>query len=260
MQNRNVIKIFAIIFAIVCLYQLSFTWVANGVEDDAVAYAADFNEDEREVKEKFYLDSISSEQVYDILLTSYTYAECQQREINLGLDLKGGMNVTLEVMVVDVVKALSNQNKDETFNAAIANTLSAQEDSQDDFVTIFGREYEKLAPAPNTGLSALFSTPDLRDKVQFSSTNLEVIEVLKLEVEDAIARSFNILRSRIDRFGVTQPNIQRLETAGRILVELPGIKDPERARKLLQSTAQLEFWETYEYNELFQALESANAF
>ena len=260
MQNRNVIKIFAIIFAIVCLYQLSFTWVANGVEDDAVAYAADFNEDEREVKEKFYLDSISSEQVYDILLTSYTYAECQQREINLGLDLKGGMNVTLEVMVIDVVKALSNQNKDETFNAAIANTLSAQEDSQDDFVTIFGREYEKLAPAPNTGLSALFSTPDLRDKVQFSSTNLEVIEVLKLEVEDAIARSFNILRSRIDRFGVTQPNIQRLETAGRILVELPGIKDPERARKLLQSTAQLEFWETYEYNELFQALESANAF
>ena len=260
MQNRNVIKIFAIIFAIVCLYQLSFTWVANGVEDDAVAYAADFNEDEREVKEKFYLDSISSEQVYDIVLTSYTYAECQQREINLGLDLKGGMNVTLEVMVVDVVKALSNQNKDETFNAAIANTLSAQEDSQDDFVTIFGREYEKLAPAANTGLSALFSTPDLRDKVQFSSTNLEVIEVLKLEVEDAIARSFNILRSRIDRFGVTQPNIQRLETAGRILVELPGIKDPERARKLLQSTAQLEFWETYEYNELFQALESANAF
>ena len=260
MQNRNVIKIFAIIFAIVCLYQLSFTWVANGVEDDAVAYAADFNEDEREVKEKFYLDSISSEQVFDILLTSYTYAECQQREINLGLDLKGGMNVTLEVMVIDVVKALSNQNKDEVFNAAIKNTLKAQEDSQDDFVTLFGREYEKLAPAPNTGLSAIFSTPDLRDKVQFSSTNLEVIEVLKLEVEDAIARSFNILRSRIDRFGVTQPNIQRLETAGRILVELPGIKDPERARKLLQSTAQLEFWETYEYNELFQALESANAF
>ena len=260
MQNRNVIKIFAIIFAIVCLYQLSFTWVANGVEDDAVAYAADFNEDEREVKEKFYLDSISSEQVYDIVLTSYTYAECQQREINLGLDLKGGMNVTLEVMVIDVVKALSNQNKDEVFNAAIKNTLKAQEDSQDDFVTLFGREYEKLAPAPNTGLSAIFSTPDLRDKVQFSSTNLEVIEVLKLEVEDAIARSFNILRSRIDRFGVTQPNIQRLETAGRILVELPGIKDPERARKLLQSTAQLEFWETYEYNELFQALESANAF
>ena len=260
MQNRNVIRIFAIIFAIVCLYQLSFTWVADGVEEDAVAYAADFNEDEREAKEKFYLDSINSEEVYDILLTSYTYSECKQREINLGLDLKGGMNVTLEVMVVDVVKALSNQNKDEAFNTAIANTLKAQEDSQDDFVTIFGREYEKLAPAANTGLSAIFSTPDLRDKIQFSSANQEVIAVLAIEVEDAISRSFNILRSRIDRFGVTQPNIQRLETAGRILVELPGIKDPERARKLLQSTAQLEFWETYEYNELFQAFESANVY
>ncbi len=260
MQNRNVIKIFAVLFAIVCLYQLSFTWVADGVEEDAVAYAADFEESEREAKEKIYLDSINSEEVYDILLTSYTYAECKQREINLGLDLKGGMNVTLEVMVIDVVKALSNNSKDSVFNVAIANTLKAQANSQNDFVTLFGQEYEKLAPAANTGLSAIFSTPDLRDKVQFSSTNQEVITVLKIEVEDAISRSFNILRSRIDRFGVTQPNIQRLETAGRILVELPGIKDPERARKLLQSTAQLEFWETYEYSEVFQGLESANTY
>jgi SecD/SecF fusion protein len=260
MQNRNVIKIFAVLFAIVCVYQLSFTWVADGVEEDAVAYAADFEESEREAKEKIYLDSINSEEVYDILLTSYTYAECKQREINLGLDLKGGMNVTLEVMVIDVVKALSNNSKDSVFNVAIANTLKAQANSQNDFVTLFGQEYEKLAPAANTGLSAIFSTPDLRDKVQFSSTNQEVIAVLKVEVEDAISRSFNILRSRIDRFGVTQPNIQRLETAGRILVELPGIKDPERARKLLQSTAQLEFWETYEYAEVFQGLESANTY
>jgi len=260
MQNRNVIKIFAILFAIVCLYQLSFTWVVGGVEDDAVAYAANYEADEQEAKQKFYLDSINSEPVFDILLTEYTFAECQQRELNLGLDLKGGMNVTLEVMVVDVVKALSNNSKDEAFTAAITNTLNAQKDSQDDFVTLFGIEYEKVAPAANTGLSVLFSTPDLRDKIDFTKTNQEVIEVLKIEVEDAISRSFNILRSRIDRFGVTQPNIQRLETAGRILVELPGIKDPERARKLLQSTAQLEFWETYEYNELFQGFESANAY
>ena len=260
MQNRNVIKIFAILFAIVCLYQLSFTWIAGGVEDDAVAYAANYEADEQEAKQKFYLDSINSEIVFDIGLTEYTFAECQQRELNLGLDLKGGMNVTLEVMVVDVVKALSNNSKDEAFTAAIANTLNAQKDSQDDFVTLFGMEYEKVAPAANTGLSAIFSTPDLRDKIQFASTNQEVIAVLAIEVEDAISRSFNILRSRIDRFGVTQPNIQRLETAGRILVELPGIKDPERARKLLQSTAQLEFWETYEYNELFQGFESANAY
>lgn len=260
MQNRNVIKIFAIVFAVVCLYQLSFTWIADGVEEDAIAYAAAFSEEERETKAKQYLDSINSEEVYDIMLTSYTYAECKQREINLGLDLKGGMNVTLEVMVVDVVKAMSNYSKDETFNTAIANALNAQRNSQDDFVTLFGIEYEKLALVPNADLSAVFSTPDLRDKIQFSSTNQEVLEVLRVEVEDAINRSFNILRSRIDRFGVTQPNIQRLETAGRILVELPGIKDPERARKLLQSTAQLEFWETYEYRELFQAMEEVNTY
>ena len=260
MQNRNVIRIFAIVFAIVCLYQLSFTWVADKVERDAVAYAGAFDESEREIKERFYLDSINGEEVYDILLTSYTYSECKQREINLGLDLKGGMNVTLEVMVVDVVKALSNNSKDSIFNTAITNTLKAQENSQDDFVTLFGQEYEKIALAPNSGLSAVFATPDLRDKIQFSSSNQDVIEVLRIEVEEAIARSFNILRSRIDRFGVTQPNIQRLETAGRILVELPGIKDPARARKLLQSTAQLEFWETYEYRELFEALEAANLF
>jgi SecD/SecF fusion protein len=260
MQNRNFIKIFAILFAIICLYQLSFTWITGGVEDDAVAYAADYPVEEQEVKEKFYLDSVNSEKVFDILITEYTYSECKQRELNLGLDLKGGMNVTLEVMVIDVVKALSNNSKDSVFNLAITNTLKAQEDSQDDFVTLFGMEYEKVAPAPNTGLSILFSTPDLRNKVDFTKTNQEVIKVLKVEVEDAISRSFNILRSRIDRFGVTQPNIQRLETAGRILVELPGIKEPERARKLLQSTAQLEFWETYEYNEVFQAFESANIY
>ena len=169
------------------------------------------------------------------------------------------MNVTLEVMVVDVVRALANNSTDSIFNIAISNSLKAQENSQDDFVELFAQEYEKLAPAPNSGLSAIFSTPDLRDKIQFSSNNQEVITVIAAEVESAIDRSFNILRSRIDRFGVTQPNIQRLENSGRILVELPGIKDTERARKLLQSTAQLEFWETYEYSEIFQSLEKANS-
>ncbi len=260
MQNRNVIKIFAILFAIVCLYQLSFTWVADKVEEDAIEYANNFPEDQKQDKVKFYLDSIGSEEVYNILIASYTYNQCKQREINLGLDLKGGMNVTLEVMVVDVLKALSNNSKDSIFNKAINNTLLAQENSQDDFVTLFALEYEKIALFPNKGLSAIFATPDLREKIQFSSSNDEVIDVLVFEVEEAISRSFNILRSRIDRFGVTQPNIQRLETAGRILVELPGIKNPERARKLLQSTAQLEFWETYEYGELFSQLEEVNTY
>ena len=257
MQNRNFIKIVAVVFALICLYQLSFTWVADGVESDATEYAESYNENEREAKVKQYLDSINSEEVYDIFIAQYTYADCKQRELNLGLDLKGGMNVTLEVMVVDVLKALSNNSSDELFNTSIQNALKAQENSQDDFVTLFGIEYEKLSP--NNGLAVIF-TSQLKDKVKINATNNQVIDVLKLEVEDAISRSFNILRSRIDRFGVTQPNIQRLETAGRILVELPGIKDPERARKLLQSTAQLEFWETYEYSELFQSLENVNTY
>ncbi len=257
MQNKNFIKFFTILFAIVCLYQLSFTYVAGGVEDDAVAYASSYPAEEQEAKEKFYLDSVNSEIVYDLFITEYSYADCKARELNLGLDLKGGMNVTLEVMVVDVVKALSNNSKDTLFNTAIANTLNAQKNSQEDFVSLFEKEYEKLSP--NNGLAVIF-TSQLKDKVKINATNKEVVAILKTEVEDAISHSFNILRSRIDRFGVTQPNIQRLETAGRILVELPGIKDPERARKLLQSTAQLEFWETYEYTELFQAFESANTY
>ncbi len=257
MQNRNFIKIFAILFAVVSLYQLSFTWVASGVVDDAVAYASEYPVEQQEEKQKFYLDSVNSEIVYDIFLTEYTYNDCKSRELNLGLDLRGGMNVTLEVMVIDVLKALSNNSKDSIFNTAIRNTLEAQKNSQDDFVTLFGIEYEKLSP--NNGLAVIF-TSQLKEKVRINAANDEVIAVLDAEVEDAISRSFNILRSRIDRFGVTQPNIQRLETAGRILVELPGIKEPERARKLLQSTAQLEFWETYEYTELFQAFESVNTY
>ena len=221
MQNKNFIKFFTILFAIVCLYQLSFTYVAGGVEDDAVAYASSYPAEEQEAKEKFYLDSVNSEIVYDLFITEYSYADCKARELNLGLDLKGGMNVTLEVMVVDVVKALSNNSKDTLFNTAIANTLNAQKNSQEDFVSLFEKEYEKLSP--NNGLAVIF-TSQLKDKVKINATNKEVVAILKTEVEDAISRSFNILRSRIDRFGVTQPNIQRLETAGRILVELPGIK------------------------------------
>ena len=286
MQNRNAIKVFTFLFAIVCLYQLSFTWVADGVHEDAIDYANnyiesnkldliselqnnsndslidsitinDYLEIELVKRQKYYLDSISSEKVYDIWLKEYTYKECQEREINLGLDLKGGMNVTLEVSVVDVIRALSNNSDDENFNLAITNSQAMQKNSQDDFVTLFANEYKKLSP--NNGLAVLFMA-QMRDDIKINATNEEVIQVIREEVEDAISRSFNILRSRIDRFGVTQPNIQRLETSGRILVELPGIKEPERARKLLQSTAKLEFWETYEYSELLPSLEDANKF
>ena len=266
--------LFTLLFAVVCLYQLSFTWVVNGVEDDAYEYAINkaentqlikkdslFNqEDFIEKKYKLYLDSVSSEDVYNIWIAKYTYNDCKQRQINLGLDLKGGMNVTLEVMVVDVLKALSNNSTDSLFNLALNNSINAQKNSQKDFMTLFSEEYAKVELAENKGLSLIFSTSDLREKIKLTSTNQEVIDVLNLEVEDAINRSFNILRSRIDRFGVTQPNIQRLETAGRILVELPGIKNPERARKLLQSTAKLEFWETYEARELFSDIQKVNEY
>ena len=251
MQNRNFISFFAILFALVCLYQLSFTWIANSVEEDAKLYS---NGDE--VKEKFYLDSISTEPVYNIGVKEYTYSECTSREINLGLDLKGGMNVTLEVSVVDVIRALSNQSQDLTFNEAISLSLEKQKNSQEDFVTLFGESFQEIDAEAK--LAAVFYTPQLKNRVKTSSTNIEVLDVIREEVEEAINRSFNILRTRIDRFGVTQPNIQRLEGSGRILVELPGVKDPERVRKLLQGTAQLEFWETYEYRDLISFINQAN--
>jgi SecD/SecF fusion protein len=253
MQNKNVVSLFAILFALVCLYQLSFTWIANGVEEDAKVFAGG-----NEVKERSYLDSIATEPVYSIGIKEYTYNECTSREINLGLDLKGGMNVTLEVSVVDVIRALSNYSKDETFVAAIESAKEKQRNSQDDFVTLFASSFNEQDP--DAKLAAIFYTPELKDKVQTSSTNQEIINVIREEVEEAISRSFNILRTRIDRFGVTQPNIQRLEGSGRILVELPGVKDPDRVRKLLQGTAQLEFWETYEYSDLLGAITSANEF
>ncbi len=266
--------LFTLLFAVVCLYQLSFTWIVNGVEDDAYEYAINKVENNQLIKKdslfnqedfidkqyKLYLDSVSSEDVYNIWIAKYTYNDCKQRQINLGLDLKGGMNVTLEVMVVDVLKALSNNSTDSLFNLALNNSISAQKNSQKDFMTLFSEEYAKVEVAENKGLSLIFSTSDLREKIKLTSTNKEVIDVLNLEVEDAIDRSFNILRSRIDKFGVTQPNIQKLETAGRILVELPGIKNPERARKLLQSTAKLEFWETYEARELFSDVQKVNEY
>ena len=253
MQNKSFVSLFAIVFAIVCLYQLSFTWIAKGVEDDAISYS---NGDE--IREKAYLDSISSEPVFNIGVKNYTYNECKSRELNLGLDLKGGMNVTLEVSVVDVIKAMSNYNKDENFNAAIQKSIEKQLDSQDDFVTLFAQSFSEINPEGK--LASIFYTPELKDKINSSSSNNEVISVIRVEVENAIDRSFNILRSRIDRFGVSQPNIQRLEGSGRILVELPGVKDPERVRKLLQGTAQLEFWETYENAEILASIDQINTY
>ncbi len=252
MQNKGAIRFIAILFAVVCLYQLSFTWISSREEKKADEYAqGDL------VKKNVYLDSLASEPVYNLLVKKFSYREVKERELNLGLDLKGGMNVTLEISVIDVIRSLSNYNTDETFNKAIALAKQKQvNDGQSNFVTLFGQAFEELDP--NARLAAIFNTIELKDKVNFNSTNEEVLEILKAEAESAISNSFNILRTRIDRFGVTQPNIQRLGTTGRILVELPGIKDPERVRKLLQGTANLEFWETYDNAEVVQYLYAAN--
>ncbi len=252
MQNKGLIRIFAILLALICVYQLTFTYKARKVERDAVEYAQG-----DKMKEIQYLDSISGEVVYNLLgLKEYTYKDVKALEMNLGLDLKGGMNVTLEVSVVEMVRSLANYSTDTTFNAAINLARKMQENSQDDFVTLFGRAFEEVDP--NARLAAIFNTLELKEKVKFNSTNAEVIDVIREETDAAIDNSFNIIRTRIDRFGVAQPNVQPLQTRGRILVELPGIDNPERVRKLLQGTAKLEFWETYDNQEVYPYLLQIN--
>ncbi len=250
MQSKGAVKFFAVAMAIVCLYQLSFTFVTKHWENKAREYA---NGDP--LKEKTYLDSISSIPVYNILVKNYTYRECKENEINLGLDLKGGMNVTMEVSLVDLIRAMANYSTDPTFNKAIANALAAQANSQKDFVTLFGEEFTKLDP--NARLAAIFATKELQDKVSFNSTNPEVMKVIKTEADAAFDRTYQILKTRIDKFGVAQPNVQKIGN-GRILVELPGIKEPDRVRKLLQGTAKLEFWETFDNKDIYPMLEEAN--
>lgn len=264
MQNKGAIRILAIALALVCLYQLSFTWFSSRVEKRAREYAAqavtsitDAVERERAFKQKenYFLDSVSGETVYNFFwLRKYTYADCKEREINLGLDLKGGMNVMLEVSVYDVLRALSNYNAEPSFVEAL-NRAKAMAPSED-FVSRFGRAYSEVAP--NGKLASIFSTVELRDKIPFNATNEQVLAVLREEAEGAIANSEIVVRNRIDRFGVAQPIVQRLERSGRILVELPGVKDPERVRKLLQGTASLEFWETFDNSEVYGALFAVN--
>lgn len=254
MQNKGAIRFIAIALALVCLYQLSFTFFTKHEEKKAVRYATVDGSIDRKL-ESHYLDSISSEPIYNFLwLTKYTYKDCKEREINLGLDLKGGMNVTLEVSVTDLVYALSNNSKDSAFVKAMEIAKSTLGNAH--FIDKFGEAFNKVAP--NARLAAIFNTPDLRDKIFFNSTNEDVLKVLKEESESAISNSYNILRNRIDKFGVAQPNIQRLENSGQILIELPGVKEPERVRKLLQGTASLEFWETFEFSELYSSFIAAN--
>jgi len=276
MQHKGVVKFFAITFILVCLFQLSFTFISyyySGKSDDyanspQVKTMAKKLALGNPLKEEYYYDSISksrleyfndsmaSVNVYNILLKKYTLKDVREREINLGLDLKGGMNVTMAVSVPDVIRALSGYNQDPTFLKALKKSIDKEKSSTRDFVDLFAESFKETDP--NAKLAAIFNTVELKDKINYNSTNDEVIKVIRDESNAAIDRTYNILTTRIDRFGVVQPNIQRLQTAGRILIELPGIKDPERVRKLLQGTAQLEFWETYQFPDLQPFFTEAN--
>ena len=250
MQNKGFVKVFAVLLTLVCVFYLSFSFVTRHYTNKANEIA---NGDPK--VEQDYLDSLSNEKV---MLWNWTLKDCREMEISLGLDLKGGMNVILEVSVPDVIRALADNKPDENFNKALNEAAKQAVNSQDDIITLFVREYQKTAPGAK--LSELFATQQLKDKVNQKSSDAEVEKVLRAEVKAAVENSYNVLRTRIDRFGVVQPNIQSLEDKmGRIMVELPGIKEPERVRKLLQGSANLEFWETYTAKEVLPAMQSADA-
>ena len=249
MQNKGFVKVFAVLLTLVCVFYLSFSFVTRHYTNKAKEFA------KGDVKvEPDYLDSLANEKVF---FGNWTLKQCREMEISLGLDLKGGMNVILEVSVPDVIKALADNKPDEAFNQALANAAKQAISSQDDVITLFVREYHKIAP--DARLSELFATQQLKDKVNQKTSDAEVEKVLRTEVKAAVDNSYNVLRTRIDRFGVVQPNIQSLEDKmGRIMVELPGIKEPERVRKLLQGSANLEFWETYNAKDVAPYLQAAD--
>ena len=274
MQSKGAIRFVAILLALACLWQLSFTVVTKYQENKAEKYAeaaveeavnsaafakvaeenkAFYLDSLRKVENRHYIDSISAEKVY----FGYTFKDVKSKEINLGLDLKGGMNVMLQVQLKDLVKALADGNESPEFNEALALAQENSVNSRQDFITLFAEAWE--VKGGGMPLAQIFGTYEMRDQIKPESTDAEVIAVIRESAEAAISNSFNVLRNRIDRFGVTQPNIQKLGNSGRILVELPGVKEPERVRKLLQGTASLEFWETYNFGEIEMYLNEANA-
>ncbi|TVZ56883.1 protein translocase subunit secF /protein translocase subunit secD [Lutibacter sp. Hel_I_33_5] len=264
MQNKGLIKLFAILFGLVSLYQLSFTFFANKVEDDAKVYAKNLAEENngRELAtfERKYLDSVAGKEIVDLGFTKLTYDNIKDKEMNLGLDLKGGINAILQVSVKDILKGLTNETKNVIFNQALVATDKIQKNSNATYFDDFYDEFVKLA-GTNVKLSdpSIFGTKSLRDKIDFNKTNEEVKEILQGEIDQSISTAFEVLRSRIDKFGVTQPNIQRIGNSGRIQIELPGAKDIERVSKLLQSTAELQFWEVFSNTELQNFFLQANS-
>jgi SecD/SecF fusion protein len=255
MQNKGLIKFFAILFALVSIYQLSFTFVANKVASDAKAFAG--GNPEKELK---YLDSIGKEKVFNLGFSDFTFNEVKDKQINKGLDLEGGINVILQVSVKDILKGLSNNSKNPVFNKSLADATANQKGNQT-YIDAFFEAFEA-----NSKGTVKLASPDIfanrslqgEGGVDFQMTDAQVQKVIKRKVDESVESAFGVLRKRIDKFGVTQPNIQKLGESGRILVELPGAKDVDRIKKLLQSTAQLEFWETYKIEEIGNFLMAAN--
>ena len=249
MQGKGIIKFFIILLTLACLYSLSFTFVTRKVEKDAVAYAQG-----DAAREQAYLDSVADLPVFNLGFTKFTYQECKEREIALGLDLKGGMNVTMEISLQELVANLAENPKDEQFAKVLQQTEVRTRTSQDTYIQLFGEEYAKVFP--NKPLADFFATKNNAAHINPKSSNQDVLRYLETEANSAVDRSFNILRTRIDRFGVASPNIQKQQGSNRILIELPGVKDEDRVRKLLQGTAELEFWETYANIEIYPMLEN----
>ncbi|GGW78217.1 protein translocase subunit SecDF [Salegentibacter mishustinae] len=260
MQNKGLIKVFAILFGLVCIYQLSFTFITNNVESEAEDFARQKISENvenysalRDVEQQNYLDSVGNNEI----VAGITYSDAKDKELNKGLDLKGGINVILQISVKDILAGLANNTDDPAFNQAIAEADEASTDSQDDYVDLF---FEAFNNIPDAKLASpdVFANKTLSDEINFEMSNDEVETVIRRKVDESITSAFEVLRKRIDKFGVTQPNIQRLGNSGRILVELPGAKDINRVQGLLQSTAQLEFWHVYKNNELGNFLAQAN--
>ncbi|UNY97280.1 protein translocase subunit SecDF [Zhouia spongiae] len=266
MQNKGLIRLFAILFGIVSIYQLSFTFIINKIEGEAEDFAINkISSDEdnyvakREVEEASYLDSIGNQTVYNIGVASFTYNEAKEKELNKGLDLKGGINVILQISVKDILKGLANNSKDPVFNKALDEASEAAKNSQDTYLDLFFEKFSEVS-AGSTKLASpdIFANKALSNDINFQMTDEEARPVIRRKVDESITSAFEVLRKRIDKFGVTQPNIQRLGTSGRILVELPGAKDIDRVKSLLQSTAQLEFWETFKADQILPYLVSAD--
>ena len=260
MQNKGLIKLFAILFGLVSLYQLSFTWFAKNVTDDAKEFAiVKANGDASQIAqfERTYLDSVSND---TILLGKFTYNDIKDKAMNLGLDLKGGINAILQVSVKDILVGLSNNSKNAVFNQALDAASVQQKNNNADFLDLFFAEFEKESNG-TVKLSdpSIFGNKSLSGKITFRNTNEEVKPIIAEEIDASISTAFQVLRNRIDKFGVTQPNIQRIGTSGRILIELPGAKDIDRVEKLLQSTAELQFWEVYPNTEIQGFLYAADA-